>query len=101
MNRTQGWNRREVLRVCGSGLLVSPLLGLAGGQSGPPAPAPATPAAASTGYAGTDDQLLDDLQRTSFAFFWDEAPPATGQVKDRARADGGDTYTVSSIAATG
>jgi len=99
MNRKPGWNRREVLRVCGSGLLVSPLLGLAGGQSGAQSPVP--PAAASTGYAGTNDQLLDEIQRTSFSFFWDEAPAASGQVKDRALANGGDTRKVSSIAATG
>jgi hypothetical protein len=100
MNRKQRWNRREVLRWCGSGLLVSPVIGLAGCQSG--TQRAATRAAIGSGYyTGTDDQLLDDIQRTSFAFFWDEAPAATGQVKDRALANGGDTRTVSSIAATG
>ncbi|MGH8065038.1 MAG: glucoamylase family protein [Candidatus Entotheonellia bacterium] len=100
MNRKHGWNRREVLRWCGSGLLVSPLIGLAGCHPGvqPPASLAASGCAC---YTGTDDQLLDDIQRASFAFFWDEAPAATGQVKDRALANGGDTYTVSSIAATG
>jgi hypothetical protein len=100
MNRKPGWNRRELLRWCGSGLLISPLIGLAGCQSGTQRAATRT-AAASARYAGTDDQLLDDIQRASFAFFWDEAPAATGQVKDRARANGGDARCVSSIAATG
>jgi hypothetical protein len=34
-------------------------------------------------------------------FFWEQASPTTGQVKDRAVAAGNDTRTLSSIAATG
>ncbi|HJX01227.1 MAG TPA: glucoamylase family protein [Terriglobales bacterium] len=52
-------------------------------------------------YEGTDDQLLDEIQRATFNFFWNEASPATGQVKDRALARGGDQRRMSSIAATG
>jgi hypothetical protein len=48
-----------------------------------------------------DDRLLDDLQRASFDFFWTEADPNSGLVRDRACADGGDTGRMSSIAATG
>ncbi len=57
------------------------------------------PSAAS--YEGTDEQLLDEIQRASFEFFWNEASQQTGQVKDRALARGGDTRRISSIAATG
>lgn len=49
----------------------------------------------------TDEQLLDEIQRAAFSFFFSEASAITGLVKDRAHADGGDSYTVSSIAATG
>jgi hypothetical protein len=52
-------------------------------------------------YQGTDEQLLDEIQRSSFAFFWNETNPATGQVKDRALLNGSDRRTMSSIAATG
>jgi hypothetical protein len=52
-------------------------------------------------YQGTDDQLLDEIERASFEFFWNEANPSTGQVKDRALAAGGGSETMSSIAATG
>lgn len=45
--------------------------------------------------------LLDQLQRASFDFFWNEADPNSGLVSDRAHADGGDTSRISSIAATG
>ena len=53
------------------------------------------------GYLGTDEQLLDEIQRAAFDFFWNEASPATGQVKDRALANGNDLRRMSSIAATG
>ncbi len=52
-------------------------------------------------YQGSDEKLLDEIQRTSFDFFWFEASAKTGQVKDRALANGNDTRAMSSIAATG
>ena len=45
--------------------------------------------------------LLDALQRASFRFFWEQASPVTGLVKDRAAAQGADRRTLSSIASTG
>jgi len=75
----------------GLGLL---LLGCAGGSSFPPPPP-------GDGYPGTDDQLLEEIEKAGFLFFWEQADPTTGQVKDRALAAGNDTRTVSSIAATG
>ena len=53
------------------------------------------------GYPGTDDQLMEEIEQAAFSFFWEQADPTTGQVKDRALAAGNDTSTVSSIAATG
>jgi len=83
--------RREFLRLFQAGALTLPLAWL--------------PTCSTTRKRGssakTDDQLLDEIQRASFDFFWNEAGPATGQVKDRALAAGNDTRTVSSIAATG
>ena len=52
-------------------------------------------------YTGTDEQLLDDVERNAFQFFWEQAHPRTGLVKDRAKTSGTDTYTVASIASTG
>lgn len=51
-------------------------------------------------YKGSDDQLMDEIERASFEFFWREAG-SNGQVKDRALLNGHDTHTISSIAATG
>lgn len=45
--------------------------------------------------------LLDALQSTSFRFFWEQASPVTGLVKDRAAARGTDRRTLSSISSTG
>jgi hypothetical protein len=81
--------RREFLRLFQAGALTLPLAWL--------------PTCSNTqkGGSSTDDQLLDEIQRASFDFFWNEAAPSTGQAKDRAAANGNDTRTVSSIAATG
>jgi hypothetical protein len=92
------FSRREAMRICGMSLLASPLTTIAGcGKRGPqtfvePNGAP---------YEGTDEQLLDEIQRATFDFFWNEASPNTGQVKDRALANGNDSKKMSSIAATG
>ena len=45
--------------------------------------------------------LLARYQQTAIAYFWHEADPMTGLVKDRAANFDADTYTVSSLAATG
>ncbi|MCL4181507.1 MAG: Tat pathway signal protein [Verrucomicrobia bacterium] len=51
---------------------------------------------ASTGAFASDDEFLDFLQYAAFQYFWREANPANGLVRDRSRPD-----SVSSIAATG
>ena len=90
--------RRELLRWCGQGIALAPFATLLGcGHTSPQV----TPAPGSTPFQGTDDQLLDEMQRASFEFFWNETNPSTGQVKDRAYLNGNDTRTMSSIAATG
>jgi hypothetical protein len=48
-----------------------------------------------------DSQLLDELERAAFDYFWNEADPKTGFVRDRANANGGDTRLQGSVAATG
>jgi hypothetical protein len=52
-------------------------------------------------FQGTNEQLLDEIERASFQFFWDEASATTGQVKDRALLNGNDNRKMASIAATG
>ncbi len=93
--------RREMLAELGKTAAAYPLLvfGLSqlscGGGSGAGNNPPGD------GYPGTDEQLLDEIERAGFLFFWEQADPSTGQIKDRSRADGNDTRDISSIAATG
>jgi hypothetical protein len=87
------WSRREFLRAGLTGALVLPLAGrsLASDLLLPEDPV----------SAELDSALLDDLERVSFDFFWNESDPNTGLVRDRALADGGDNRLMGSIAATG
>jgi hypothetical protein len=98
MVRERFFTRREVVRMGGMGLLCSPLAALAGCGTSIPQPY-VEPSGAP--YEGTDEQLLDEIERAIFTFFWNEASPNTGQVKDRALAKGNDKRLMSSIAATG
>jgi hypothetical protein len=55
--------------------------------------APATPDQPSTSVAvytlgKTDDRFLEDLSRRTFRFFWEQADPNTGIIRDRSRTDG-------------
>jgi hypothetical protein len=69
------------------------------GRKNKQAPAAAPP---NPGYYGSNDQLMDEIERAAFDFFWTEASPNTGQIKDRALATGNDTRKImSSIASTG
>lgn len=98
VNSDRFLSRRELIKVCGLGLLAPPLASLigCGMRAATPYVEPNSPP-----YDGTDEQLLDEVQRAAFNFFWNEASPNTGQVKDRALANGHDSRTMSSIAATG
>lgn len=48
-----------------------------------------------------DDQFLEDLERANFLFFWEQADPQTGLIKDRCNMHKTDTSNVASLAATG
>jgi len=52
-------------------------------------------------FTPDEDQLLEELERACFRFFWDEVNPTIGLVKDRSQAGGPDSRNVASIAATG
>lgn len=68
-------------------------------------PVPARPDAAPFVLSREDDAFLEDLSRRSFAFFWEQADPATGIVRDRSRTDGSPSsdnhVKVGSIASVG
>jgi hypothetical protein len=49
----------------------------------------------------SETNVLFELERKAFDFFWFEAHPKTGLIKDRAKNHGRDNYENASIAATG
>ena len=97
-NPQRSWGRRDWVRWCGKGMATLPLVSLLA-CSKDRARTLHTPGGAP--YQGTDEQLLEEIERASFQFFWEQTNPDTGQVKDRAFLNGNDTRTMSSIAATG
>ncbi|MDW8321881.1 MAG: DUF3131 domain-containing protein, partial [Armatimonadota bacterium] len=46
-------------------------------------------------------QLLNEVQKRAWQFFWNESHPETGLTKDRADNFTQDNYTVASVASTG
>ncbi len=51
--------------------------------------------------AYSDDKFLDELERRSFRFFWEQTNPENGLIADRAKADGSAKFPVASIASVG
>jgi|HubBroStandDraft_6_1064221.scaffolds.fasta_scaffold01328_5 hypothetical protein len=96
-----GPTRREVLSLIAKGALASSILGPNVFGIGPgvqPAGQQAFPAE----WELTDASLLEEIVSRAVLFFWNEASPRTGLVRDRALADGGpDPRRMASIAATG
>jgi hypothetical protein len=63
-------------------------------------PGPALPPGR-TALSPDDDQLLREIEKADFLYFWEQANPQTGLVKDRCNTRGPDHGIVASIAATG
>jgi hypothetical protein len=95
-------SRRQILRqILGTSLclpLAQPLLAL-NEELPPTAPGGGTPPAWT--LSAEDDQFLNEVERTSFLFFWEHGNPKTGMVLDRCNLHTGNQTAPSSIAATG
>lgn len=61
---------------------------------------PAAPPAPTT-LSPQDDQFLNELEHANFLFFWEQANPQTGLIKDRCNVRERDTSLAASIASTG
>ncbi len=48
-----------------------------------------------------EEQLLEEMEKANFQFFWEQANPQTGLIKDRSTVRETDNSIVASIAATG
>jgi hypothetical protein len=60
-----------------------------------------TPLPGQVPFSPDEDALLDEVERTSFRFFWEQANPETGLVRDRANAFSTKQNELGSIAALG
>jgi hypothetical protein len=99
MHRKVGFTRRELLRGVAAGTAALPFSRAFALDRLLPNHSPFVEPK-HVRYRGTDDNLLDEIERGAFDFFWTEAG-SSGQVKDRAFVNGRDTHTLASIAATG
>jgi len=69
-------------------------------QAMPPHAQPATPPAPTT-ISPSDEKFLDELEHCNFLFFWEQANPQTGMIKDRCNVRAKDTSVAASIASIG
>ena len=97
------FTRRRLLKGFLQGSLLLPFAGLLSGDDVPdqqhalPAPLPST-----TTLSDADRDFLYELECLSFRYFWEQANPSTGLVKDRCNVQvAEDQGVVASIAATG
>jgi hypothetical protein len=98
--RDKGLTRRELLSLIAKGALVSPFVSHRALHALSDSRTQQTPVPPD--WRLTDDELLEEMVSRAFLFFWNEASPRTGLVRDRALADGGvDNRKTASIAATG
>ena len=58
-------------------------------------------AGADPGPLAADEPLLEEIEQANFLFFWEQANPQTGLVRDRFNTRAADNGVVGSIAATG
>lgn len=93
--------RRTWIKNASGLLLMAPAFGLLSSCGGGGGSSSGGGGTGGSGYTGSDDQLLEDMEKAAFNFFWSQANSTTGFIKDRAHVAGNDSYTVTSIASTG
>lgn len=94
-------SRRRMLRQLLGSSLSLPFAGIVPGLL-EAKPARQTSAPGALILAAEDDQLLNEIEQASIQFFWEQASPRTGLVKDRSNVHANNPQEVaSSIAATG
>ena len=96
-------SRRHFLRLMAGASAAIPAIGAvtAGSYAAGQVASGKIPAGPATTLASEDDQLLEEVEKAHFQFFWEQANPQTGLVKDRANVRSGDNGIVASLAATG
>lgn len=100
VNVPKNLRRREFMRQVLGAVSCLPMAGF--GLSMANAQQTHAPSSAAPGpLSKEDDQFLDELEKATFQYFWEQANPKTGLVKDRCNVRANDTGVVASIASTG
>ena len=97
-------SRRALLKRAAWPMVCAPWLGL-GNQFLPQSASietkhPAPPPVRSY-FSASDDAFLEELERANFRYFWEQANPETGLVRDRCNVRKPDKSDLASIASTG
>jgi len=96
--------RRECLRTLAHAAALAPLAAWNPQRSRrvapPQTPKPATQEATKV-FSDQDEAFLQDLQAANFRYFWEQANPDTGIVRDRCNVRTSEKNDLGSIAATG
>lgn len=94
-------SRREFLdQIVRLGIVLPVACGMLPVSAAPQTACPA-PAPAPGRLAADDAQLLEEIERANFLFFWEQANPQSGLVRDRVNVRTMGDGVVGSIAATG
>ncbi len=102
-------SRRQLLRQMAGVSLGLPFAHWCGLPAWAQRPAPRQPAKGHqeilpeppSPFSQEEEQFLDELERSIFLYFWEQANPETGLIKDRCNSRIKDTGVVGSIASTG
>ena len=100
-------SRRKFLRQLAVSWAAMPFAGSP--SAAPASPSPTShPAAkkakgppAQSALSPQDDEFLNSLERANFLFFWEQADPKTGLIRDRCNVRNSDNNVVASIASSG
>src|SRR3984885_4514325 len=98
------WRRRDLLRWAAGAGLSLPFARWGGTALWAAEPDKTAGGATPSGIGvltESDDQLLEEIEKANFLYFWEQANPQTGLIKDRCNVRGNDTTVAASIAATG
>ncbi len=101
-DRPNPLTRRQALRQILAASLASPFAARLAGLRPEILPSSSIATSSTMPILSTeDDQFLNDVEKASFQFFWEQGNPKTGMVKDRCNLHLPDRKEASSIAATG
>jgi hypothetical protein len=98
--RLSGLSRRELLQRFAVAGACLPLAAL-GRSAGLPLAPVAHPSAQNKLLSQEDELLLEEIEHAGFLFFWEQANPETGLVRDRCNARAPDNRVLGNISATG